>query len=97
MIGKIDPGTGEIVPTGKRGRSKKTQPDQMKEAVLSDFESPADEADRGQILQLELSVSSLKARISELEEENRKYRQALEKAASLASQINAACQPFQSK
>ena len=97
VIGKIDPGTGEIVPTGKRGRSKKTQPDQMKEAVLSGFESPADEADRGQILQLELSVSSLKARISELEEENRKYRQALEKAASLASQINAACQPFQSK
>ena len=58
VIGKIDPGTGEIVPTGKRGRSKKTQPDQMKEAVLSGFESPADEADRGQILQLELSVKT---------------------------------------
>jgi prefoldin subunit 5 len=44
---------------------------------------------------MELMISSLKARVSELEDENRKYRQALDKASSLASRISAACQPLQ--
>ena len=94
VIGKIDPDTGEIVPTGKRGRKKNANPDQVKETTQPVSTTTENEAGREQLLQMELSVSSLKARIAELEEENRKYRQALQKAASLASRISATCQPL---
>ena len=97
VIGKIDPDTGEIVPTGKRGRKKNASPDQVKETPEQVSTAVANEAGREQILQLELSISSLKARIAELEEENRKYRQALQKVSALASKINEACQPLQSE
>ena len=46
---------------------------------------------REQILQLELTISSLRSRIDDLEEENRRYRQSLEKAASLSEKIINAC------
>ena len=95
VIGKIDPLTGEIVPTGKRGRKKKADQGQAKEAAPQVPAAVSNEAGRERILQLELSVSSLNARIAELEDENRKYRQALQKAASLASKISDACQPVQ--
>ena len=97
VIGKIDPETGEIIPTGKRGRKKKTATDQVNESSSSRPDTNAAGSGREQILQLELTISSLKSRIIELEDENRKYRQALEKAASLASKISAACQPMQSE
>ena len=89
VIGKIDPATGEIVPTGKRGRTRKEQP---AEAVSAVPDSAAAEADREQILKLELTIASLKSRIAGLEEENRKYRQALEKAAALGTRISETCQ-----
>lgn len=91
VIGKLDPVTGEIIPTGKRGRSKKTQPTEQN-SVLSDIPTAAAELSEIQKknVELELTVSSLKARIGELEEEVRRYRQAGEKISALAEKISAA-------
>ena len=88
VIGKIDPVTGEIIPTGKRGRAKKENPD----SVGDPSAVPVTERDsQARILELELSVTSLKARISELEEEVRKYRQAGERISALSEKITSAC------
>ena len=95
VIGKIDPDTGEIIPTGKRGRTKKAKPALPEEASAAGDSTLPSDPGREQILQMELMISSLKARVSELEDENRKYRQALDKASSLASRLSAACQPLQ--
>ena len=91
VIGKLDPVTGEIIPTGKRGRSKKTQPTEQN-SVLSDIPTAAAELSEIQKknVELELTVSSLKARIGELEEEVRRYSQAGEKISALAEKISAA-------
>ena len=83
VIGKIDPDTGEIIPTGKP------------EASTAGACAVSSDPGREKILQMELTISSLKARVSELEEENRKYKQVLDKASSLASRISAACQALQ--
>lgn len=91
VIGKIDPATGEIIPTGKRGRTKKEQPAGQAEDAPAGSGSTEDQAVREQILQLELTISSLRSRIDDLEEENRRYRQSLEKAASLSEKIINAC------
>lgn len=97
LIGKVDPETGEIIPTGKRGRTKKAQADQPEVTSPSDPAARSDESGREKILQLELTISQLRTRVAELEDENREYRQALEKVSSLSARINAACQPLQQK
>lgn len=86
VIGKIDPVTGEIVPTGKRGRSKKTPSSQDSLPVPS-----ADEAAQEKLLGLELTVASLNKRIAELETENRQLRAALEKVLSLTKRTEEIC------
>lgn len=95
VIGKIDPDTGEIIPTGKRGRAKKATSAPPPEASTAGACAVSSDPGREKILQMELTISSLKARVSELEEENRKYKQVLDKASSLASRISAACQALQ--
>ena len=97
VIGKIDPETGEIVPTGKRGRTKKEKPARAEGTSMESPGTAAPVSGREQILQMEITISTLKARIAELEDENQKFRQALDKAASLASKIRSACQSFQSE
>ena len=97
VIGKIDPATGEIVPTGKRGRSKKTQPSKMTEKPPAGTAAAVNGSEKEQIIQLELTISTLRSKLAGLEEENRRYRLALEKAASLADRISEACQSSQSQ
>ena len=91
VIGKIDPATGEIVPTGQRGRTKKedTSPAQP---VASAIPGPASDPEtRKLILGLELTVTNLRKRVSELESENQQYKDILNKAASLSEKITSAC------
>lgn len=94
VIGKIDPETGEVVPTGKRGRRKAAPP--AEQAVPGHTSVHAsDEESRKKILQLENTVVSLNSRIRELENIVKQYQSALEKTAVLSERITAACRSMQ--
>ena len=80
LIGKIDKKTGEIVPTGKRGRKKRTSV--SSETAESDRRSGntgADPADKERIGKLEsvievqkVEIIDLKTQVDSLRKENRK-------------------------
>jgi protein subunit release factor A len=89
VIGKIDPETGEMIPTGKRGRTKKDNTSaQAHDAALSP-DDPRD--DQKRILELEISNAALSSRIAELEAELDKYHSVIGKISALSGKINAAC------
>ena len=62
LIGKIDPVTGEIVPTGKRGRKKKEKP----EAEQSSSDSELMKMNQS----LQIQVDSLRKQVTDLYREN---------------------------
>ena len=89
VIGKIDPQTGEVVPTGKRGRSKK---EPSSDDLSGKRAGTCDNSEyQNRILELELVNSTLKTRVSELEAELERYRSALSRISSLSSKISATC------
>lgn len=65
LIGKLDPETGEVVATGKRGR-KASHVEAAKASVIDD-----------RISELTISVRKRDERIAELESENKRLRDAL--------------------
>lgn len=72
LLGKLDPVTGDIIPTGSRGRKKKDMPETAeKENVPDEKESL--------IQDLTNSLCRKNQQISSLELENRELRNALEK------------------
>ncbi|MBO7727561.1 MAG: hypothetical protein J6S50_03465 [Oscillospiraceae bacterium] len=81
LIGKLDPVTGEIIPTGKRGRSK-AEP--KKATSDTDSYNEGNEADRKLILEQQMTIQALNAKIIALEQEIRKYQNALQKISQLA-------------
>ena len=85
LLGKLDPETGEIVPTGKRGR-KKAAP---KEPAPGD--APGSEADQKLILQLQMENRDLTAKVTVLEQEIRQYRAILQKIGQMAVKIEDSC------
>ena len=89
VIGKIDPETGETVPTGRRGRTKKNEvssPDPDISVVCAENTDV-----QNRILELELSNASLSSRVAELETEVRKYKTAIDKIAALSGRIIESC------
>jgi len=90
VIGKLDPVTGEVIPTGKRGRKSKNA-DTAQGSEASD-----DTVIRNQekIRELTLALSSKNTRIAELEKENRELRDILSRLGKLASQCAGLCAPF---
>ena len=74
-IGKIDPATGEMVPTGKRGKKKKE-------------ESSCDELSRirAEAARLTAENSRLSAELSELSSQNRKLLAALKQIQDTVSE-----------
>lgn len=88
LLGKIDPETGEVVPTGKRGRSKKVQ------APVSDTDVALQEA-LARNSELELTVKKQKVLIDELERKNRKLSSALSDLSSTLDKCTALCRSFQ--
>lgn len=89
VIGKVDPRTGETIPTGKRGRTKKNDTSSRNADVPVTSEENRD--DQNRILELELSNASLTSRVAELETEVRKYRSVIGKISALSGKINEAC------
>lgn len=79
-IGKLDEETGEIVPTGKRGRKKKENPQLAEitgtaEEKIAHLSKLVDEQER--------KLAQLESRISVLQEENRRLRDANDDAGRL--------------
>lgn len=62
LIGKIDPVTGEIIPTGKRGRKRKEKPDSI--------EVPDDSELMKKNQSLQIQVDSLRQKVTDLYKEN---------------------------
>ena len=91
VIGKVDPATGEIIPTGRRGRSKKEATPDTDSGNSVSVNISGQENSQKRILELELSVTALNAKISELEAELRQYRSAVEKIHSLNERIEGVC------
>ena len=87
VVGKIDPETGEMVPTGKRGRKKKAAPDTGADTGrLSDLYEKAGRtaaAREQEILDLRSDIKALKEEISVLRSQNKALRNAIEKINSI--------------
>ncbi len=82
VIGKLDPITGEVIPTGKRGRPRK-----QKEAS-DDSHTPvpesADPTQQATIREQQITISTLQQQIAGLQEENLRLRKMIAKADRLA-------------
>lgn len=74
LLGKLDPVTGEIIPTGTRGRRKKD----ISEVSSAETEMLPDEKEL-RIQELTLSLSQKNQQISALKLENQKLRNTLAK------------------
>lgn len=73
LLGKLDPETGEIIPTGSRGRKKKEVPESS--TVLN---NAATEEAQAKIRELTLALALKDSRIADLEKENRRLAGSLE-------------------
>jgi len=74
LLGKLDPVTGDIIPTGSRGRKKKD----ISESADAETEAVSNEKDI-RIQELTFSISQKNQQICALELENQKLRNVLEK------------------
>ena len=86
VIGKVDPDTGEIVPTGKRGRKKKNAVSESAaetEVEASDF--------REKISELTTLLKQKDLQITRLEQENKLLRNSLLQTGKLLEQCTAIC------
>lgn len=82
VIGKLDPVTGEVVPTGKRGRPRKQK-------AASDDSHPtmsesADPTQQATIREQQIKISTLQQQIAGLQKENQRLRKVIAKADCLA-------------
>ncbi len=98
VVGKIDPETGEVVPTGKRGRKKKEQ--SPTRDVASDPEAKRLSELYGQatrtisqkdriILDQKDEISRLTAELNSLKKQNRLLTNAIKKINALSGSVTA--------
>lgn len=85
LIGKFDPKTGEIIPTGKRGRKKK-------EPGETSTPAPSDSVLIKQNQKLQSEIDSLREQLTQLYEENNQlkklnssYEKTMDRIIGLAS------------
>lgn len=81
LIGKIDGETGEIVPTGKRGRRPKNREAKAPEEG-ADYRNLYEEA-RAQVLQKDQSILGLRTELSELKASLKQANQRLDRIRSI--------------
>ena len=78
LIGKLDPDTGEIVPTGKKGRTKQDQDPEKKSGYsVTDSKTSADQT-RRLLKEKDAEILSLKKQLSAAEREIANYRQLIQ-------------------
>lgn len=83
VIGKLDPVTGEIIPTGKRGRPRKQKTE--KEKTQDNQLLSADPELQDIIRKQQITISTLQQQIADLQEANQHLRKIIAKADSLSA------------
>ncbi len=85
-IGKVDPETGEIIPTGVRGRRKKDSTtensDEKYDKLMSDYSRSQED-----IQVLSGKISELEKELSECRKQLQKYKDVITKISKLTSEI----------
>ena len=97
VIGKLDPVTGEIIPTGKRGRKKKEATvtektdgiaeDHQPSLLYEDAKRTLDRQDQVILSQKE-EIRDLKEKLAKAESRNRSLQQALKKIHSVMDSLS---------
>ncbi|MBQ7447939.1 MAG: hypothetical protein IJV59_08330, partial [Eubacterium sp.] len=97
VIGKLDPVTGEIIPTGKRGRKKKEATvtektdgiaeDHQLSLLYEDAKRTLDRQDQFILSQKE-EIRDLKEKLAKAESRNRSLQQALKKIHSVMDSLS---------
>lgn len=82
-IGKIDPVTGETVPTGTRGRRKSTTPSTTDDARVSKLNEQLDKA-KTEIAALNTQNADLSNKVRQLTQENQQLTSTVKKILSLS-------------
>lgn len=82
-IGKIDPETGEMIPTGKRGRAKKQQHADSSE--IANLQARID-ADQTEILSLKTENTELKTALKKVQRERQVFADALQKMQNILNE-----------
>lgn len=85
-IGKIDPATGSVIPTGKRGRKKKDDVSAPVDKELAKIQALYEQAHE-EASSLKVQVSKQEKQLAELTRQNQKLRTTLHKIQSLISDI----------
>lgn len=83
VIGKLDPVTGEIIPTGKRGRPRKQKTE--KEKTQDNQLLSANPELQDTIRKQQITISTLQQQIADLQEANQHLRKIIAKADSLSA------------
>lgn len=88
LIGKIDPESGEIVPTGKRGRSKSSPSPATDAGTHSDTNYAAlYEQSVNTISDKDALISELKQEVAVLRKENQQLHKVIDQASSLMASV----------
>ncbi|MBQ6150394.1 MAG: hypothetical protein IJJ03_01940 [Mogibacterium sp.] len=84
VIGKVDPATGEVVPTGKRGRKKKAQGStDVNNSEEFTKMTALYEQSKAEVAELRMENSRLSGEVSTLIRQNEKLLAILQKAQDL--------------
>ena len=86
VIGKLDPDTGEIIPTGKRGRTKKSDPDEPNQEELNSGIAEMEQL-QTRNREMEIEISSLKDQINVLTRKTEQLQNALIKVQASINNI----------
>ena len=85
LIGKVDPETGETVPTGKRGRQKRSTDGELVEASHS-VTSPSPLMDQPALIaEKDTQIRDLKKQLADANKEITRYKRLIRKATLLFS------------
>ena len=87
LLGKLDPETGEIIPTGNRGRKKK----EASETPAADTNA---ENLAKQISELSLQLKQKDARIAALKQENSQLKDILKRTSGILDKCADIVRPF---
>lgn len=80
LIGKLDPHTGEVIPTGKRGRKAATTPPPVEQPKRQYTDAQYEQCHAKLEEQQEI-IQQLRQRVIELEQQNKLLQSAMQKAA----------------
>jgi hypothetical protein len=83
-IGKIDPVTGQMVPTGKQGRKKKEGTEKVSEDEINQYKALYEQSQK-EILCLKAEISEQKKTISDLTKQTEQLQAVLNKIGKLIS------------